>query len=185
MISAGCSRYWYTTSEMSRRGVCKLNMNAYFHTSYDKRAYTQTMTTDVPDYASCTDVPPSECKLRIAPADLSSRNVRSRQGRIGCASFCCCMWSVAGKASSRNIPPRIVALLEINASKNFELYSCDVNLETRTWKFQAIGSTTPVVFPSWQHPTKPLETNTTPPLAVAEVDRIKDPSARLVEGRAI
>ena len=26
MISAGCSRYWYTTSEMSRRGVCKLEM---------------------------------------------------------------------------------------------------------------------------------------------------------------
>jgi hypothetical protein len=124
-ISAGCSRYWYTTSEMFRRRrmrAWEISTNAQScHASQIKRTknsyymyprHAWTMTTDVPDYASCTDVPPSECKLRIAPADLSSRNVRSRQGRIGCASFCCCMWSVAGKASSKHIPPRIVALLE-------------------------------------------------------------------------
>jgi hypothetical protein len=125
-ISAGCSRYWYTTSEMFRRRRMRARESSYECTvlpcftnqAHKKTATTCThdthrqMTTDVPDYASCIDVPPSECKLRIAPADLSSRNVRSRQGRIGCASFCCCMWSVAGKASSKHIPPRIVALLE-------------------------------------------------------------------------
>ena len=70
-----------------------------------------------------------------------------------------------------------------NASKNFELYSCDVNLENENLRIPGHRICNPVVCPSRQ-PTRPLETNTTP-LAIAEVDRIKDPSARLVEGRAI